>query len=232
MSWVKVDDAMPRHPKLIGLGKDRLACQGLWLDGMCYASHYLTDGIVPDGALQKGTARYAERLVTAGLWDRIDGGYRIHDYLEYQPSKADVLEARRKNAQRQSRHRNADSDGASNGVTNGGSHKTPAPTPTRPRSNERDARGVSDVELAAHRLRYGHATERQVDAFLSLAEQVGEAKVLQVAAIWEASPVKDRYGKALAELEELAARKKRRPQAVESGTDYDALMQTDDGEAA
>jgi hypothetical protein len=44
-------------------------------------------------------------LVRVGLWDEVEGGYRIHDYSEYQPSKADVLEERRKAADRQSQAR-------------------------------------------------------------------------------------------------------------------------------
>jgi hypothetical protein len=130
MSWVKIDDQMPRHPKLLGLGRDRLMCQGVWMDGMCYASAYLTDGVIPAAALEKGSERYAQLLVTAGLWEKIDGGYRVHDYHDYQPTRATVMESRRRNAERQSRYRN----GASNGVTNEATNavSTDAPARTRP----------------------------------------------------------------------------------------------------
>lgn len=139
MSWVKVDDHMPRHPKFLGLDRDRLVCQGVWLDGMCYASAYLTDGFVPAAALEKGSERYAERLVVAGLWDRVEGGYRIHDYLDYQPTKAQVTESRRKNAERQSRLRNGATNASSNAATDGEAHAAtnglvtePRPVPSRP----------------------------------------------------------------------------------------------------
>jgi hypothetical protein len=129
MSWVKVDDQMPRHPKLLGLGRDRLMCQGVWLDGMCYASAYLTDGFVPAAALERGCDRYAERLVKAGLWDKVEGGYRVHDYHDYQPTREQVTEARKRNAERQSRHRN----GVSNGVTNEAvTTPRPVPVPSSP----------------------------------------------------------------------------------------------------
>lgn len=129
MSWVKVDDQMPRHPKLLSLGKDRLVCQGLWLDGMCYASAYLTDGFVPAAALERGSERYAERLVRAGLWEPVDGGFRIHDYHDYQPTRAAVTESRKRNAERQSRHRNA----VTNGVTEASvTTPRPVPVPSRP----------------------------------------------------------------------------------------------------
>ncbi len=34
------------------------------------------------------------QLVTNGLWDEADGGFRVHDYLDYQPSKAEILALR------------------------------------------------------------------------------------------------------------------------------------------
>lgn len=129
MSWVKVDDQMPRHPKLLSLGRDRLICQGVWLDGMCYASGYLTDGFIPAAVLERGCQRYADRLVEVGLWERVEGGYRIHDYHDYQPTRAVVTESRRKAAERQSRHRNTVShDATVASVT----EPRPVPVPTRP----------------------------------------------------------------------------------------------------
>lgn len=35
-------------------------------------------------------------LVQYGLWDEVDGGYRVHDFADYQPTKAEVLAARAK----------------------------------------------------------------------------------------------------------------------------------------
>lgn len=135
MSWVRVDDQMPRHPKLLGLGRDRLVCQGVWLDGMCYASAYLTDGFVPAAALEKGSERYAAQLVGAGLWDAVEGGWRIHDYHDYQPTRADALELRRKRAAA------GRSGGQANGKQNGSKPEAnsfasaqakPNPVPSRP----------------------------------------------------------------------------------------------------
>lgn len=47
------------------------------------------------------------RLLDADLWHVADGGYVVHDYLEYQPSRANVMRDRERNNARQSRHRNA-----------------------------------------------------------------------------------------------------------------------------
>jgi hypothetical protein len=39
-------------------------------------------------------------LVETGLWDRTHGGYRVHDFHEYNPSKAQVEEKRKKDRDR------------------------------------------------------------------------------------------------------------------------------------
>jgi hypothetical protein len=39
-----------------------------------------------------------ELLVSNGLWSRTRGGYLIHDYAEYQPTKAEIIEERAKKA--------------------------------------------------------------------------------------------------------------------------------------
>jgi hypothetical protein len=36
-----------------------------------------------------------DQLVANGLWDEADGGFRVHDYLDYQPSKAEILAVRK-----------------------------------------------------------------------------------------------------------------------------------------
>lgn len=94
MAWVKIDDSLPDHPKLTGLTD-----AGCWLYvvALCYANRHLTDGYVPDTALTGRQRRHANQLETAGLLTRApdDHGWLIHDYLAYQPSRAEV-ENRRK----------------------------------------------------------------------------------------------------------------------------------------
>lgn len=94
MSWVRIDDQGPEHPKFLALGPSRVACTGLWLIALTYANRYLTDGFVPAVALPTGTAALQKRLVSVGLWESVPGGFAIHDYLDYQPSRK-VVEDRR-----------------------------------------------------------------------------------------------------------------------------------------
>ena len=94
MTWVKLDDLFPDHPKVQAAGQ---AAAWLHVAGICYCSRYLTDGLIPNVALAglgqytKSRARkLADVLVRVGLWEQEDGAYRIHDYLDFQPSREQV----------------------------------------------------------------------------------------------------------------------------------------------
>lgn len=107
MPWVRLDDAFHAHPKLAALGPRTLSAVGLYVLGLTWSSAYLTDGVVPEGQLHKlgGTPVLAAALVDAGLWERTDEGYRIHDYLEYNPSRERVQAGRATDADRKRRGR-------------------------------------------------------------------------------------------------------------------------------
>ncbi|WP_288019020.1 hypothetical protein [Tepidiforma sp.] len=97
MAWIRIDDRMPYHPKVVGLSAEAFR---LYVASLCYAGGHETDGFVPASALPVlwGTARTAAELERAGLWDRADGGWSIHDYLDYNPSRSDLDDARRRRA--------------------------------------------------------------------------------------------------------------------------------------
>lgn len=90
----------------------------------------------------------ADRLVEIGLWEHHDNGlaYRIHDYLEYQPSRAEVLEERRKNRERVKRHRErAKANG--NAVTNADSTGTPIPIPSPKKKQKKTEEAYAQLTL-------------------------------------------------------------------------------------
>jgi len=101
MTWVKLDDGFAEHAKVLKAGP---LAAWLHVSALCYANRHLTDGLIPQAALSqlmsmnglsnKGrpvrVAGLAARLVRAGLWERDGGDYRIHDYLDYQPSRREV----------------------------------------------------------------------------------------------------------------------------------------------
>jgi 5-methylcytosine-specific restriction endonuclease McrA len=97
VSWVRFDDASEGHPKFLRAG---LAAEGLHKRACCYASKQLTDGFVPQVWVDQNTwdLKPAERrrivaaLVTERLFEPVEGGYMIHDFLDFNPSRAQVEE--------------------------------------------------------------------------------------------------------------------------------------------
>lgn len=96
MPWGRLDDSLYDHPKLDALGKHRLAGVGLNTLAMSWSNRYLTDGFVPRERVLRlgGTYNLADALVTAGLWEKVEGGFRIHDFLDYNDSRDDVRRGR------------------------------------------------------------------------------------------------------------------------------------------
>lgn len=101
MSWVRIDDHANEHPKLLSAGA--AACW-LWACGLMYCNRQkVRTGVVPSAVLPtlgvEGARKLAERLVAVGLWEPIDGGYRVHDYHEYQPTTEQQAERKAKRAE-------------------------------------------------------------------------------------------------------------------------------------
>ena len=96
MGWVRLDDRRALNVKLRRAG---FAARGLDECAMCQVAADKTDGFVADDTLkvlatlhrERNVRRLAAILVREGRWARDDvrGGYWIHDYLDFNPSKAD-----------------------------------------------------------------------------------------------------------------------------------------------
>jgi hypothetical protein len=146
VSWAKIDDRLHSHPKVLEAGPEAM---GLFLLALSWCADYLTDGFVPEIQVRRllfvcdDPLAIADKLVGAELWERADGGYQIHDYLEYNPSAEQVKAERAANAKRQAEWRdrkrqgqggtmtirNSDSNSDSNGVTNNSPVPVPVPVP-------------------------------------------------------------------------------------------------------
>lgn len=104
MTWVKTDDNAPNHPKFARAGVE---AYGWWHAALCYCNRYLTDGFIATkdlehvfpGVTGARLKRLLTLLVTQGSAERTPRGIVIHDYLDYQPSRAKVLEERRVKAE-------------------------------------------------------------------------------------------------------------------------------------
>lgn len=108
MPWFRVDDTLATHPKARAAG---LPAMGLWTVAGAYASQHLTEGYVPEWYVDTWPSgrRHAERLVKAGLWIEVPGGWMFHQWDERQPTKAQV-EATRKAARDRQRKRRGGPD--------------------------------------------------------------------------------------------------------------------------
>lgn len=95
MAWGKLDDSLDNHPKARRAGLEAL---GLWTRSISHAAGYLTDGAIDAGWLEeragKRAGKLGELLIVAGLWEPVDDGFVIHDYLDYNPSREEVLRKR------------------------------------------------------------------------------------------------------------------------------------------
>lgn len=97
MSWAKFSDDFWCHPKVAGLSDRAFR---LHVTAICWSAALETDGAVPRAmlAVLRGTAAAARELESAGLWDAAADGWVIHDFLEYNPSRADLEERRERRA--------------------------------------------------------------------------------------------------------------------------------------
>lgn len=102
LPWVRLDTALPDHPKMLALVdgyKDGRASAFVFVCSMAYAGRHGTDGYIPRAALPRIGGRNvdADRLVEVGLWHK-DGanGWVIHGWAEYQPSTDETQERKRR----------------------------------------------------------------------------------------------------------------------------------------
>lgn len=90
MAWVRLDDQFTDHPKLAAAGP---VAGWVYVSGLCYAARYLTDGFVPETIALRFAGSSPEvlaNLVECSLLDRVNGGYQIHDFLDYNPPASKV----------------------------------------------------------------------------------------------------------------------------------------------
>ena len=106
MTWVKLDDQLHAHPKVQRAWRAHMGSLGLHMLALSHAGAYLTDGHVSEEFVVIQLPRRAVRervigaLVGAHLWEPSEGGWLIHDYLDYNEPRADVLARRRQAASR------------------------------------------------------------------------------------------------------------------------------------
>ena len=134
MPWFRLDDSFDSHPKVIAAGNEAI---GLFVRCGTYCARHLTDGYIPEHvALLYGSPELAETLVRAKLWRRARGGWRMPDYLDYNPSAQTVDKERAAKTERQRRWREARGrrpvDASTKASRDGSVDPAPTPSPPRP----------------------------------------------------------------------------------------------------
>lgn len=83
---------MPDHPKLRAVGPLGIALE---VAAICYSNRLRTDGFIPAEVAQNLVAlkrpKYTiDKLLKEGLWEEVAGGYRLHDYHDYQATRQEI----------------------------------------------------------------------------------------------------------------------------------------------
>lgn len=124
MAWAKVDDQLHAHPKTNRAFAICPASLGLHLMAMSYSACFDLDGFVDDvfvagklpaAALRRKATRALEE---ACIWHRVDGGWQIHGWAEYNGDAAE------REAARQAKAAAGRKGAAKRWQTNGTSHST------------------------------------------------------------------------------------------------------------
>lgn len=93
MSWAKLDDKFWSNPKVEMVGNE---AAGAYARMLSYCGDQLTDGKLTDGAARYIAApEVIDRLTEFGFIHRNGRGWKIPDYLDFNPSRKEV-EATRK----------------------------------------------------------------------------------------------------------------------------------------
>lgn len=115
MPWFKVDDSFWGSPKVLSCSPSAV---GLWTVAGSWAAQQLTDGFIPEGVLGilRAKRKQAMELVNSGLWEKVEGGYKFHDWADYQPSREKVQADRDAAKERMRRIRSGSVQGSSKNV--------------------------------------------------------------------------------------------------------------------
>ena len=135
MTWVKIDDSFPDHPKIKGLRDDEFR---LYMTALCYSSRYLTDGVIPLNIVRtfiesRSKSPRISALVNANLWEIVADSIVILSYSEYQFTKERIETERKLAAERMAKSRGLR---RTDGVTSGEvhpphTHPIPIPIPIK-----------------------------------------------------------------------------------------------------
>lgn len=155
MTWIKLDDKAPRHPKIASLSDRSFRW---WVKGLCYASEFLTNGVLHPIFWKEVPKQSRAELNGNHLWDWSDPNFVIHDYLSHQSSREDVeaekQRSREKVAAFRERRKAERSQGGNQSVTGNGNQSVTGNSVTTgnrlvtdPENREQIQRSDTDTEI-------------------------------------------------------------------------------------
>lgn len=126
--YIKVDQSLADHPRCIRIdARYFYGALGLHVSGIGWCDRMRTDGFIPADIMPRlGKGSYkplVTQLVSVGLWDEVEGGYQIHDYLDWQNS-AEYMAERSESAKQSASHRWGNAKRNANRIANGNADKT------------------------------------------------------------------------------------------------------------
>ena len=95
MSWFRVDDKFAFHEKTVRAGNTPI---GVWVRLGAWCSDHLTDGWLPGEiaiVIEGPDAGSLDRLCEVGLLERDGKNFRLHDFLDWNPSGKQVKRQRK-----------------------------------------------------------------------------------------------------------------------------------------
>lgn len=156
MTWIKLDDRAPRHPKLASL-TDRAF--RWWILGLCYASEFLTNGVLHPVFWKRTPTAARKELSSGKLWDWDDPNFVIHDYLEHQTSRESVEKERERNRNRRRGDRR-ETDGRTAGTPAGTTGEKPPPENREQRTDTENRAQTTATPSAPRALISGESNPR------------------------------------------------------------------------
>jgi len=108
--WAKLDDALIDHSKVFKAGKligknGPAVALGFYAVGLMWSNKHLTDGFLPEAVVEglthvESPLSIAGALVKADLFEKVDGGFQIHDFDDFNPSAAAIKRKRKEDRAR------------------------------------------------------------------------------------------------------------------------------------
>jgi hypothetical protein len=157
MTWATLDDNMGDHPKIASLTDAQFR---LYILAILYANRNLTDGFIPEVIAHKLVLKSRStcaQLVAKSLLTRVPSGYQLRDFLDWNQSREQVLEARKARsragriaAQRRWHPEEEDATTHANRI---GARNAPLPSPLIEGFNLGQTQGSDDARFAANAAR-------------------------------------------------------------------------------